>query len=398
MRYSNSAVQSRGHSRGAVRLALAGLAALTLANCTTPSSRIDAERPQNPTSYMVTVREGDTLAKIAERYRVPLNDVLAMNGIGDPNHLATGQQVQVPAYGLTGAAPQYVAALNPVPAGPSTTPVYQAPAAAPAYGNNPYSGGAYSGATTPSHSGTASQSYSGSGIERSELPAPPATGAPQPLQPQTYTPPQSYAPQSSYTPQASPSAYSGVPVSPPAPALATGRFMWPVQGRVLSAFGAGINGERNDGINIAAPRGTPIHAAANGTVTYVGNELRGFGNLVLIRHEGGYVTAYAHADEISVARGDTIVAGQVIGRLGATGDVTEPQLHFEIREGTRPVNPLGLLDAAAPDQASLTPSDPAKSCMNCHATRPERLPRVVAQVRARASSSRVSTFSPKWAA
>jgi murein DD-endopeptidase MepM/ murein hydrolase activator NlpD len=347
MSYLNSVVH--------FRLALVGLAAIVLANCTSTRARIDAERPQNPTSYVVTVREGDTLPEIAERYRVPMNDILAMNGIGDPDRIATGQQIQVPAYGLTGAAPQYVAALNPALA-------YQAPAAAPAYGSNPYSGGAYGGAATPSYTATVPQTYSSSGIERSELPAPPATGAPQALLPQPYTPA-----------QPAPSAYSGVAMPattavltpPPAPALApvlaSGRFMWPVQGRVLSAFGAGTNGERNDGINIAAPRGTPIHAAASGTVTYVGNELRGFGNLVLIRHDGGYVTAYAHADEITVARGDSIKAGQVIGRLGATGDVTEPQLHFEIREGTRPVNPLGLLDAAAPDQASLTPSDPAKS-------------------------------------
>jgi murein DD-endopeptidase MepM/ murein hydrolase activator NlpD len=134
-----------------------------------------------------------------------------------------------------------------------------------------------------------------------------------------------------------------------------------VQGRLISQYGAGGNGERNDGINIAADRGTPFRAAAAGEVTYVGNELRGFGNLLLIRHDNGYVTAYAHADRITVARGQRVEAGQFVGYLGATGDVREPQLHFEIRRGTQPVNPAALLGAPRTAQASLTPSSPPRS-------------------------------------
>lgn len=125
------------------------------------------------------------------------------------------------------------------------------------------------------------------------------------------------------------------------------RFDWPLSGRVLSSFGATANGGRNDGINIAATTGEPIRAAASGSVIYAGNELKGYGNLVLIRHEDGYVTAYAHAERISVTRGTHVKKGQIIGLAGATGNVRRPQLHFEIRRGVQPVNPRPLLVASA---------------------------------------------------
>jgi len=124
------------------------------------------------------------------------------------------------------------------------------------------------------------------------------------------------------------------------------RFVWPVVGRVLQPFGSMGNGVRNDGINIAATRGEPIRAAAAGTVTYAGDELKDYGNLVLIRHDDGYVTAYAHAQSISVSRGEHVAKGQVIGYAGTTGNVARPQLHFEIRHGATPVDPKPLLMAA----------------------------------------------------
>ena len=122
-------------------------------------------------------------------------------------------------------------------------------------------------------------------------------------------------------------------------------FVWPVSGEIISNFGGPAVGERNDGINIATAMGTPIHAAASGTITYSGNELKDYGNLVLIKHEDGYVTAYAHADRLIVTRGDVVSRGQVIGYAGQTGDVSRPQLHFEIRRDTQPVNPKPLLMA-----------------------------------------------------
>jgi murein DD-endopeptidase MepM/ murein hydrolase activator NlpD len=120
-------------------------------------------------------------------------------------------------------------------------------------------------------------------------------------------------------------------------------FRWPVRGRIISAFGSKPNGERNDGINLAVPEGTSVKAAEAGTVIYAGNELAGYGNLVLIRHADGWVSAYAHNSEILVKRGDKVARGQTIGRAGATGSVNAPQVHFELRKGAKPVNPLDYL-------------------------------------------------------
>ena len=124
------------------------------------------------------------------------------------------------------------------------------------------------------------------------------------------------------------------------------RFEWPVSGRIISRFGSDESGARNDGINIAAKFGEPIHAAASGSVLYVGSELASYGNLILIKHTDGYVTAYAHAERILVDLGDPITKGQVIGYAGKTGDVTSPQLHFEIRHDAKPVDPRPLLVAS----------------------------------------------------
>jgi murein DD-endopeptidase MepM/ murein hydrolase activator NlpD len=123
-------------------------------------------------------------------------------------------------------------------------------------------------------------------------------------------------------------------------------FRWPVRGKVITAYGAKANGKANDGINLAVPEGTPVKAAEDGVVAYSGNELKGYGNLVLIRHANGYVTAYAHASELLVKRGDTIKRGQIIAKSGQSGEVGSPQLHFEIRKGSSPVDPLQFLNGA----------------------------------------------------
>ena len=124
------------------------------------------------------------------------------------------------------------------------------------------------------------------------------------------------------------------------------QFLWPVKGTVISPYGSQANGERNDGINIAVPDGAPILAAEAGTVTYVGNELKGYGNLLLIHHDNGYMTAYAHAEQVTVTRGQHVARGEIIAYAGASGGVGAPQLHFEIRRGTTPVDPKPLLIAA----------------------------------------------------
>ena len=123
----------------------------------------------------------------------------------------------------------------------------------------------------------------------------------------------------------------------------TSKFAWPVQGKVVSNFGPIAKGRNNDGINIKAPLGTPVKAADAGTVAYAGNELRGFGNLILIKHSGGGMTAYAHNDRILVRKGQKVKKGEKISTVGSTGGVSTPQLHFEIRAGKKAVNPKAYL-------------------------------------------------------
>jgi murein DD-endopeptidase MepM/ murein hydrolase activator NlpD len=120
-------------------------------------------------------------------------------------------------------------------------------------------------------------------------------------------------------------------------------FRWPVRGRIITGFGPKTNGQQNDGINLAVPEGTSVKAADDGVVAYAGSELKGYGNLVLVRHSSGYVTAYAHASELMVKRGDQVKRGQVIAKAGQTGNVASPQLHFEVRKGATPVDPTQFL-------------------------------------------------------
>jgi murein DD-endopeptidase MepM/ murein hydrolase activator NlpD len=149
--------------------------------------------------------------------------------------------------------------------------------------------------------------------------------------------------------QAGPTAEEPAVETPIKASEATGAlptFRWPVRGKVITAYGAKANGKANDGINLAVPEGTPVKAAEDGVVAYSGNELKGYGNLVLVRHSNGYVTAYAHASELLVKRGDTIKRGQIIAKSGQSGEVGSPQLHFEIRKGSSPVDPLQFLNGA----------------------------------------------------
>jgi murein DD-endopeptidase MepM/ murein hydrolase activator NlpD len=176
-------------------------------------------------------------------------------------------------------------------------------------------------------------------------PAAPAP-APAPLAPAPQQTPRDFA--NAESPH---SAYKANPVEPqvqqaPQKAEPVGSlpsFRWPVRGRVIAGFGPKPNGLQNDGIDVAVPNGTQVKAAEDGTVAYAGNELKGYGNLVLIRHSNGYVTAYAHASEILVKRGETVKRGQVIAHSGSTGNVNAPELHFEIRKGATPVDPAQFL-------------------------------------------------------
>jgi murein DD-endopeptidase MepM/ murein hydrolase activator NlpD len=124
-------------------------------------------------------------------------------------------------------------------------------------------------------------------------------------------------------------------------------FQWPVHGAILVGYGPGINSTQNDGINIAAPAGTAVVAANDGVVAYAGNELPGFGNLIALKHADGWATAYAHCEPLLVKRGDRVRRGQTIAKVGATGTVGEPQLHFEMRRGTHTLDPVNYLPPAS---------------------------------------------------
>src|SRR5262245_10933477 len=120
----------------------------------------------------------------------------------------------------------------------------------------------------------------------------------------------------------------------------SGRFRWPARGRVIAGYGRRPDGTQNDGINLALPQGAEVHASEGGKVAYAGNELKGYGNLILIRHDNGWVSAYAHNEQLLVKRDDVVQRGQVIAKAGKTGSVDQPQLHFELRQGSKPVDPL----------------------------------------------------------
>ena len=143
---------------------------------------------------------------------------------------------------------------------------------------------------------------------------------------------------------------SRLPAHKAPPPLSGDGFLWPVQGTIASSFGAKPNGARNNGVDIRAPEGTPIRAAENGVVVYAGDAIPGYGRMLLISHADGFTTAYAHNSKLLVAVGAVVERGQAIARVGRTGDVTSPQLHFELRDGKEPLDPAAHL---APDVTRL---------------------------------------------
>jgi murein DD-endopeptidase MepM/ murein hydrolase activator NlpD len=148
------------------------------------------------------------------------------------------------------------------------------------------------------------------------------------------------APKTPVMNDASPSSESEKPKS----AALVGKFRWPARGRIVAGFGRRPDHTHNDGINILVPQGSSVLAAESGTVAYAGSELKGYGNLILIRHEGNWISAYAHNDSLLVRRGDHVERGQEIAKAGKTGAVDQPQLHFELRQGSKPVDPVPLLE------------------------------------------------------
>ena len=180
--------------------------------------------------------------------------------------------------------------------------------------------------------------------------APPERSASLPLPSEPEAPaPRAAVPTIPRAPSAKPAVAPAAPraTAPAAPKSPSGgpSFAWPLEGRILEPYGTGPTGTHNDGINIAARAGAPVRAAEAGLIVYAGNELRGYGNLVLIKHRGGFMTAYAHNARLLVKRGERVKRGQAIATAGSTGSVRTPQLHFEIRQGTRALDPIAYLPA-----------------------------------------------------
>ena len=327
--------------------------------------------------HQITVRRGQTLDGIAHSFHVPPAAIVAANRLKPPYELKAGMRLTIPG----GSGPPPVQQAMAPPPGPPPLQQAMAPPAPPPQSSPP----ALSAAPVPqppAHPETLTPPAAKPAAATSPAAPPVAPDKALPdIIPLDGPPPKPQAPavpRATLSPPAAPApaatASAGAPpVTAPrnaaaalplpgeaadtAPAeTAAGRFPWPVRGRILANYGSTVGGVHNDGINIGAARGTPVRAIDAGTVAYAGNEVKGYGNLVLIRHANGWISAYAHLDDVSVKPGDKVAAGQAFARVGESGGVGEPQLHFELRRGKRPVDPREFL---APSPSAAAPGNKA---------------------------------------
>ena len=257
-----------------------------------------------------TVVQGDSLFAIARKHSVKAADLQSANNITDPNKVRPGIVLKVPG---NGAEPAVPAVAEAAPAVVPVAPGASAPAA-------------------PSKAGKSGAKPTI--INASEAKAAPETrvaalGSNAPTQTDA---------------AATPAAKAEPVAAAPTIAGASGKFRWPVKGKVITGFGPRSDNTHNDGINISVPAGTDVLAAEGGTVAYAGSELKGYGNLILVRHEGNWVSAYAHNDQLLVKRGDKVKRGQSIAKAGNTGSVDQPQVHFELRQGSKPIDPVPYME------------------------------------------------------
>jgi murein DD-endopeptidase MepM/ murein hydrolase activator NlpD len=306
---------------------------------------IQSQASRSGSGTQITVSPNDSLTMISQRYGVPASQILAANGMQNANQITPGTRLTIPAHGAAVQTQVASAPVRPV-SGTASAPsgqtkfrlvdssknkaeveVAEAPKRVrPGMASNQpvrvASATAEPLVTAPASTPAAPQKVASLPEAKPLKPAPVA--------PVVESAPVAAAP-AAKAPVADPEQTASVSND------SSGEFRWPARGRVIAGFGA--NGG-NEGINIAVPEGTPVKATEAGTVTYAGSEVKGYGNLVLIRHENGFVSAYAHNGALSVKRGETVKRGQVIATSGQTGNVTSPQLHFEIRKGATPVDPM----------------------------------------------------------
>lgn len=254
-----------------------------------------------------TVKSGDNLYGIASHHGVKSDDLQRVNGITDVRKIKPGVVLKVPGEGMTAAATQPAGTPAPMAASPAAAPPTVAAAPPIKVANR---------TAEPVVEAAPPANREFKIINGGAAPAPQQVAAAEPAE----------------------------PVGLAAARAATTKMRWPVQGRVVQGFGPRADGTQNDGVDVAVPVGTEVLAAETGTIAYAGSEVKTYGNLVLIRHDNGLVTAYAYNEQILVQRGDRVKRGQAIAKAGKTGNVDQPQLHFEVRVGTKPVDPLPYLE------------------------------------------------------
>ncbi len=335
------------------QLGLASLFPLALAACSAGSSGGGSGAARGPVyqstcGSSVNIYSGDTVYGIARRCNVSVRELIEANNLQAPYMLQAGTALRMP-----GGGGEYVVQrgdqllLVARKLGVDFQTLARINSKAPPYtiyvGERLRLPGAF-----PNR---------GNGGETAVAMAPPSPRPTQQSAPVKSAP----VPNRQETPPAG-SSHAGFqpvqPIPPPPPAMAGKGFIWPVRGDVIMEFGPIAKGQNSDGINIAAPRGTPVKASENGVVAYAGNELKGFGNLILIKHADNWMTAYAHADQLTVKKGQVVKKGQQIATVGSTGGVSVPQLHFEVRRGTEAVNPMDYLKG----DANVSSASPFGAC------------------------------------
>lgn len=279
-------------------------------------TEISQPTPIQNRPLIYTIKPGDTLYSLSRRSGIALEQIAAANNITAPYTLSIGQQLIIPARTMAEVS------AAPIASGSISTP-------------------------SSASSSTAS-----------------TTRAPIDANRNTYI-----DPNDQWAPRREIEAKKEIPESAPKPVaypkadlddkkIGPSRFSWPVQGQVVMNFGLDAEGRRNDGINIAAPVGAPVRSVADGEVVYRGSDLDGYGNLLLIKHADGWVSAYAHNDAMLVRKGEKVSQGQIIAKVGTSGAVAQPQLHFELRHDLKPTDPLAALegrDALALEKVSVSP-------------------------------------------
>jgi murein DD-endopeptidase MepM/ murein hydrolase activator NlpD len=337
--------------------------------------------PAVPAGSAVTVGPGMTLYSIARANNISVSQLAAANGIQPPYSVRTGQRLTIPGGGAATASATdtfsepdttpivepkpgtpAAAQLKPFKQGPSVTDNGSGETHTVASGETLFSLGRKFGVSPfsiadanglPNNAqlavGQRVRIPAGGSTARAAAPAPEAETvasaeetAPAPKTTADSTVPAPPSPKVA----ADENVADGQQVAEQAPIAGAPGMRWPVRGKIISGFGPKANGLKNEGINIAVPEGTSIRAAESGVVAYAGNELKGYGNLILIRHDNGFVTAYAHAKELFVKRGDTVKRGDVIAKAGQTGSVSSPQLHFEVRKGATALDPMKFLSSS----------------------------------------------------